>query len=152
MLKSEESLMLSRYIVEDECLYEDGNVTNGYVYCDSNNEMDRTITKSIMKAFIQTVSSNLLSSNGEMFLSLRKQWDDKIETAKHRLQTALGSIAPQGVISKDKWIDLLKGINIDVDDNVIEWSIGKMLIDSEDLSKLKYSILLGIPQEKVIKI
>jgi len=146
MLKKEEALMLSRYIVEDECLYEDGNVSNGYVYCDSNNEMDRTVTKSIVKAFIQTNSSNLLSSNGEMFETLRKQWDDKIEIAKFRLQTALSSIAPQGTISKDKWIDLLKGINIEVDENVIEWSIGKMLIESEDLSKLRYSILLGTPQ------
>jgi hypothetical protein len=53
-LKASDSLLLSRYIVEDECCYEKGDTHNGFVYFDELNEIERVIAQSIIKAFIRT--------------------------------------------------------------------------------------------------
>lgn len=59
-----------------------------------------------------------------------------------RINTPLVSIAPSGFIHKDRWNELLNTINAEIGENLREWCIGRMLVESEGLAKLKYRAIV----------
>lgn len=49
------------------------------------------------------------------------------------LQSALAIIAPKGIISYQKFTELILGLGIEVSEALMQWIIGKMVIESSSL-------------------
>lgn len=58
--------------------------------------------------------------------------------------SALNTIAPKGLVSLGKLNELLLGLGIDMSDELHDWMIGEMVINSVSLLELKYDIILEI--------
>lgn len=90
-LKQEQALLLSRYIVED--------CTKDNVYYHEENEVERTIAKSILRAFVGEYSVPVEeSAKAELRAVLGKSGKN--------LQSALASLAPTGFISSLKFCEI----------------------------------------------
>ena len=63
------------------------------------------------------------------------------------MRTALCSIAPKGTISKNRWADILKSIGIEFDEKLMEWCLGRMMLDSQSVEELRYKVLLDFNPE-----
>lgn len=60
------------------------------------------------------------------------------------METALNSIGPHGEVSQGKWNDVVQGfITGEISQGVKNWIVGIMLLESENLSKLKYNVAVA---------
>jgi hypothetical protein len=57
------------------------------------------------------------------------------------LESALKATAPRGQISKKKLVELFKGLGIELSEELEDYFIGKIVVKSQNLSYLNYSIL-----------
>lgn len=125
-LNEDEAILVSRYIVEDS--------SNEYVYWDELNEISINIAKSIIKAFI-----------GDYQLpdkdKIKEEWLKIKNIYIVNLMTALRMLAPKGVISLEKFIELLVGLGIEMDDQLQDWLIGEMVVASKSLDELRFEII-----------
>ncbi len=62
----------------------------------------------------------------------------------NNIMSALNTIAPKGLVSLGKLNELLLGLGIDMSDELHDWMIGEMVINSVSLLELKYDIILEI--------
>ena len=111
--------------------FENADHTNSFVFNDFENEIERSLAKSIFKAFLQTHSTNFLhEGDRSQFHKCEESWKKIVEANGARINTPLVSIAPSGFIHKDRWNELLNTINAEIGDNLREWCIGRMLVES----------------------
>lgn len=88
LLEEDEATALSRYIVEDSA--------NEYVYWDEDNEIQLSIAKSILRAFVGEYELPELDST-------RKEWLKIRGIYLTNLMAALHTLAPRGAISLEKY-------------------------------------------------
>ena len=118
MLSPKDSNMLSRYIIEDS--------PNDFVYEDENNEIHRNIAKSIIKHVV-----------GEYHLPhievIEEEWKKVASIYKGNITAALKTIAPKGIITVDKFLELITGLGIECSDELKDWLVGAMVVKSQSL-------------------
>lgn len=73
---------------------------------------------------------------------MTKEWQSLTKIYLHNLQLALKSIAPKGIISEAKFIELMTGLGIELNENLQDWMIGEMVIRSSSLQELNYRVLI----------
>jgi hypothetical protein len=73
---------------------------------------------------------------------MTKEWQNLTKIYLHNLQLALKSIAPKGIISETNFIELMTGLGIELNENLQDWMIGKMVIQSPSLQELNYRVLI----------
>ena len=62
----------------------------------------------------------------------------------NNILTALKTIAPKGLVTLVKFNELLVGLGIETTDELRDWIIGEMVIKSNSLEELKYSVILEL--------
>ena len=107
-LNEEESVLVSRYVVEDS--------SNEYVYWDELNEISLNIAKSIIKAVVGQYELPDLQI-------MKEEWEKIKKVYMTNLMTALRMIAPKGIISLEKFTELLVGLGIQMEDHFQDWLI-----------------------------
>jgi NADH:ubiquinone oxidoreductase subunit H len=98
-LKEEEATLVSRYIVEDSA--------NEYVYWDEENEINRNIAKSIIRALIGDYELPDM-------VRVKDEWGKLKSIYLSNIVTALKTIAPKGLVSLKKLVELLVGLGIEM--------------------------------------
>jgi hypothetical protein len=97
-LNQDHSLLLARYIVED--------CTKDNVYYHESNEIERSIAKSILRAFVgEYAIPKEEEAKQELSLVLGKYGKN--------LKSALQSLAPTGYISALKFCEICESIQVD---------------------------------------
>lgn len=61
---------------------------------------------------------------------------------KSKISTILEQMYPNGLISKRKLIEMFVGSGLEIQEDVMEYIIGKISLKSENLNNLLYRILL----------
>ena len=59
----------------------------------------------------------------------------------NNLMIALRTLAPKGVIGLEKFVELIVGLGIEMEDEQQDWLIGEMVIASASLEELHYEII-----------
>lgn len=90
---------MSRYIVEDSA--------NEYVYLDEENEINRSVAKSIIRAFIGAYE---LPDTARV----KDEWSKLKTIYLSNIVTALKTIAPKGIVTLKKFSELLVGLGIEM--------------------------------------
>lgn len=129
-LKDEEAHILARYLVEDS--------SNEHVYCDENNEHKRSVVKSIIKALVGDY--DILS--GERQTQVKEECDAMLQKYQTNLLSALSTMASSGFISRRKFLELLSSLGIELSEEGKDYLVCKMLLESENLHRLKYMVIL----------
>ena len=87
-----------------------------------------------MKAFIGDYS---LPSRQKM----KEGWEKIKNVYMNNLMIALRTLAPKGIISLDKFVQLIVGLGIEMEDQLEDWILGEMVIASTSLQELRYEII-----------
>lgn len=129
-LKQEQALLLARYIVED--------CTKDNVYYHEDNEVERSIAKSILRAFV-----------GEYRLPVEEEAQSELKEVLRRagrnLQSALTSLAPTGFISSLKFCEICESIQVDFSEDTRNYILSRLLARSADgLAHLEYGLIFTL--------
>lgn len=129
-LGDEDAHQLARYLIEDS--------QNDFVYVDPNNQLKRSIVKSIIKAFV----GDYEILEGERQLKVEKECQDMLGKYQSNLLSALSTMASSGYITRRKFIELLNSLGIELSEQGKDFLVCKMLLKSSSLDKLSYMIIL----------
>ena len=123
-MKENEALLLSRYIVED--------CTKDSVYFHEDNEIERNIAKSILRAFVgEYAIPDEEKSKAEVNSVLAKYGKN--------LKSALQSLAPTGLISSLKFCEICEAIQVDFSEEAKSYILSLLLSKSQTgLAELQY--------------
>ena len=127
-LDEDEAYTLARYLVEDS--------NNQYVYCDENNEIERSIIKSIIKAVV----GDYEIYDEEKRAKVEFELNDTVEKYRDNLGPALKTVAPSGIISQKKYSEMITSLGIQISDECRELMIARLALKSTGLNKLNYTI------------
>lgn len=75
---------------------------------------------------------------------VREEWEKLKAQYLSNIQAALKIIAPKGVISEAKFIELLIGLGIELKDDFKDWIISSMVIESNSLKELNYRSIIPL--------
>ncbi len=128
-LADHQAYNLARYLDEDS--------NNEYIYCDQNNEIERSILKSIIKAVV----GDYQIYDSEKRDKIEFELNDTVTKYKDNLGPALKTVAPSGVVSQKKYLEMITSLGIEISDDCKQLMVAKMARKSSGLNKLNYTIL-----------
>ena len=89
-----------------------------------------------MKAFVGEYSL------GEE-VNLEKEWGEIMGHYGHNLHSVYTTVAPAGTIALPRFLEILKGLGIELGEELEDWVVGRMAVGSESLSRLQYGLVIG---------